>query len=180
MIEMKKCRIDELGIVIGGATPSTRNPSFWDGDLSWLTPKDLACFSGRYVFNGSRSITEKGASSCSTSVLAKGSVLFSSRAPIGYIAIAGKDMYTNQGFKSVIPNENIDGLFLFYLLKCNKDCIASLGSGTTFKEVSGRTFRNIQLEIPVKKSDQKAIAAILDSMDSKIELNNRINDYLAA
>lgn len=180
MIKMSKRCIGDLGKVVGGATPSTKDPSFWDGDLPWLTPKDLACHSFRYVYGGSRSITKKGALSCSTSLLTKGSILFSSRAPIGYVAIAGKDLYTNQGFKSIIPNEDVDGLFLYYLLKSNNDHIASFGSGTTFKEISGRTFSNIQLDIPTKKNDQEAIAAILDSLDSKIELNNRINDYLAA
>jgi len=179
MIEMTKRCIGDLGKVIGGATPSTKDPSFWDGDVPWITPKDLASYSSRYICGGNRSITVKGASSCSTTLLTKGSVLFSSRAPIGYIAIAGKDLCTNQGFKSIIPNEETDSLFLYYLLRSNKDYIASLGSGTTFKEISGRTFGNIQLGIPKKKSDQEAIAAILDSLDSKIELNSQINDYLA-
>lgn len=178
MIEMTKRCIGDLGKVIGGATPSTKDPSFWDGDVPWITPKDLASYSSRYICGGNRSITVKGASSCSTTLLTKGSVLFSSRAPIGYIAIAGKDLCTNQGFKSIIPNEETDSLFLYYLLRSNKDYIASLGSGTTFKEISGRTFGNIQLDIPKKKSDQEAIAAILDSLDSKIELNSQINDYL--
>ena len=164
MIEMTKRCIGDLGKVIGGATPSTKDPSFWDGDVPWITPKDLASYSFRYIYGGNRSITEKGASSCSTTLLTKGSVLFSSRAPIGYVAIAGKDLYTNQGFKSIIPNEETDSLFLYYLLRSNKDYIASLGSGTTFKEISGRTFGNIQLGIPKKKSDQEAIAAILDSL----------------
>lgn len=108
-------------------------------------------------------------------MLPKGSVLFSSRAPIGYVAIAANDMCTNQGFKSVIPNEETDSEFLYYLLKYNKDNIASQGSGTTFAEVSGKTMKDIEVVVPKEKEDQRRIASILSSLDRKIELNNKIN-----
>lgn len=108
-------------------------------------------------------------------MLPKGSVLFSSRAPIGYVAIAANDMCTNQGFKSVIPNEETDSEFLYYLLKYNKDNIASQGSGTTFAEVSGKTMKDIEVVVPKEKEDQHRIASILSSLDRKIELNNKIN-----
>lgn len=108
-------------------------------------------------------------------MLPKGSVLFSSRAPIGYVAIVANDMCTNQGFKSVIPNEETDSEFLYYLLKYNKDYIASQGSGTTFAEVSGKTMKDIEVVVPKEKEDQRRIASILSSLDRKIELNNKIN-----
>ena len=107
-------------------------------------------------------------------------VLFSSRAPIGYVAIAANEVCTNQGFKSVIPNENTDPLFLFYLLKYNKDKIEGMGSGTTFKEVSGNTMKNIVVNVPTDKKVQEKIAAILGSIDDKIEENEQINNNLAA
>lgn len=173
-------RLDEIGLVIGGATPSTKNPAYWDGDISWLTPKDLAGFKERYIKKGSRNITLEGLNACSTQLLPKGSVLFTSRAPIGYIAIAENDICTNQGFKSVVPNSETDSLFLFYLLKQNKNRIENMGSGTTFKEVSASTMRSIKVEVPESIEEQRKIAEILDCLDSKIELNNRINDYLAA
>ena len=108
------------------------------------------------------------------------SVLFSSRAPIGYVAIAANELCTNQGFKSVVPNERTDYLFLYYLLRYYKDAIENLGSGTTFKEVSGSTMRNVKVKVPVLFSEQKKIASVLGAIDDKIEENERINNNLAA
>ena len=132
----------------------------------------------RYIQRGERNITEIGLKSCSTQLLPKHTVLFSSRAPIGYVAIAANEVCTNQGFKSVIPNENTDPLFLYYLLKYNKDKIEGMGSGTTFKEVSGNTMKNIVVSIPTDKKVQKKIARYLEMIDEKIELNNAINNNL--
>ena len=178
MEEWKKYKLSEIGTVVGGATPSTKEPSNYDGNVSWITPKDLSNFCGRYIFRGERNISEKGYKSCSCQLLPKGSVLFSSRAPIGYVAIAGKELCTNQGFKSVIPNDDIvDARFLYYLLKYNKDRIAEMGSGTTFMEVSGSVMKNVEVSIPNKKTQCK-IAEILSTLDDKIELNNCINHNL--
>ena len=179
MDEWVECKISDIGTVVGGATPSTKKPeNYEDGKIAWITPKDLSTFSGRYIERGERNITEVGLKSCSTQLLPKNTVLFSSRAPIGYVAIAANEVCTNQGFKSVIPNENTDPLFLFYLLKYNKDKIEGMGSGTTFKEVSGNTMKNIVVSVPRDKSVQKKIADILSSIDDKIEENERINNNL--
>ena len=174
-MEWKEVTLGEIGTIVGGATPSTKNTSFYDGNIPWLTPKDLSVNGNKYIFRGERNITEAGFKSCSCKMLPKGSVLFSSRAPIGYVAIAANDMCTNQGFKSVIPNEETDSEFLYYLLKYNKDNIASQGSGTTFAEVSGKTMKDIEVVVPKEKEDQRRIASILSSLDRKIELNNKIN-----
>lgn len=174
-MEWKEVTLGELGTIVGGATPSTKNPSFYDGNIPWLTPKDLSVNSNMYILRGTRNITEVGFKSCSCKMLPKGSVLFSSRAPIGYVAIAANDMCTNQGFKSVIPNEETDSEFLYYLLKYNKNYIASQGSGTTFAEVSGKTMKDIEVVVPKEKECQHRIASILSSLDRKIELNNKIN-----
>lgn len=173
-----KVKISDLGQVVGGATPSTKKDEYYNGDIAWITPKDLSDFKCRYISRGERNITKAGMDSCSTQLLPKNTVLFSSRAPIGYVAIAENEMCTNQGFKSVIPNENIDCLFLYYLLKFNKDKIEAMGSGTTFKEVSGSTMRNIEVMIPESKKVQVRIAAILDAIDSKIENNIKTNNNL--
>jgi len=166
-------------MVVGGATPSTKKiENYENGTISWITPKDLSTFSGRYIHRGERNITEIGLKSCSTQLLPRNTVLFSSRAPIGYVAIAANDLCTNQGFKSVIPNENVEPLFLYYLLKYNKDKIESMGSGTTFKEVSGSTMKNIEVSIPIDKKLQEKIASVLCSIDDKIELNERVNNNL--
>lgn len=179
MAEWIECKISDIGTVVGGATPSTKKPeNYENGTIAWITPKDLSTFSGRYIQSGERNITETGLKSCSTQLLPKNTVLFSSRAPIGYMAIAANDICTNQGFKSVIPNEKIDPIFLYYLLKYNKDKIESMGSGTTFKEVSGSTMKNIVVYIPEDKKVQERIASVLDSIDNRIEENERINNNL--
>ena len=175
-----KVTVADLGEVVGGATPSTKNQAYWDGEIAWLSPKDLTGHGSRYISHGARNITQAGFDSCSTRMLPRGTVLFSSRAPIGYVAIAGVDLCTNQGFKSVVPNNHTDSLFLYYLLKHNADAIERQGSGTTFKEVSGKTMRRVEVLVPNSLDVQKKIGAVLGSIDSKIELNNRLNDYLAA
>ena len=112
MGKWRTCTIGDLGTVVGGATPSTKRVENYDGGtIAWITPKDLAGFSGRFIFCGERCITEQGLKSCSTQLVPAHTVLFSSRAPIGYIAIAGQDVCTNQGFKSVVPNESTDEPF---------------------------------------------------------------------
>lgn len=179
MTEWIECKISDIGTVVGGATPSTKNAdNYDDGKIAWITPKDLSSFKGRYIERGERNITEVGLKSCSTQLLPKNTVLFSSRAPIGYCCIAANEVCTNQGFKSVIPNEHIDPLFLYYLLKYNKDNIEGMGSGTTFKEVSGSTMKNIVISVPAEKKMQERIASILGCIDDKIEHNERINNNL--
>ena len=179
MAEWKECTISDIGTVIGGATPSTKKTENYDGgQIPWITPKDLSTFSGRYISRGDRNITEVGLKSCSTQLLPAHSVLFSSRAPIGYVAIAQNEVCTNQGFKSVVPNESTDYLFLYYLLKYNKEAIEHMGSGTTFKEVSGNTMKGIHVKVPVSIEEQRKIASVLDALDTKIEDNEKINKNL--
>ena len=180
MGEWKKCKLADIGTVVGGATPSTKNEANYGGDIPWITPKDLSTLKGRFISAGERNITEQGLRSCSTQMLPTNSVLFSSRAPIGYIAIASNPVCTNQGFKSIVPNDETDAMFVYYLLKYYKDTIEAMGSGTTFKEVSGTTMRNIEVCIPEDKREQARIAGVLSAIDAKIENNDRINDNLAA
>lgn len=171
-------KLSDIGSIIGGATPSTSKESYYGGDVPWITPKDLSSFHDRYIERGERNITQEGLESCSAQLLPVGSVLFSSRAPIGYVAIAKNPVATNQGFKSIVPDsEKADSLFLYYLLRNNKDNIEALGSGTTFKEVSGATMKNFEVTLP-PLAEQKRIAAILGALDDKIELNRRINANL--
>ena len=172
-------KLSELGEIVGGSTPFTKNESYYGGDIPWLTPKDLANFNGRYINFGERNITEAGYKSTSVKMLPINSVLFSSRAPIGYVAINNKnEVCTNQGFKSVIPNSKTDYMFLYYLLKYNKNKIEAMGSGTTFKEVSSTVMKNIIVNVPEAKEDQIKIGKILSKIDDKIELNTQTNDNL--
>ena len=177
-MESINVKLSDIGEVVGGSTPSTKNLDNYDGNIAWITPKDLAGYNKVYISRGERNITEAGFRSCSTKMLPKNSVLFSSRAPIGYVAISENDLCTNQGFKSIIPNEKVDYKFLYYLLKHNKDYIASKGSGSTFKEVSGSVMKGIELLIPKDINDQRKISKVLFDIDKKIELNNEINNNL--
>lgn len=181
MARWKECVIGDLGHVVGGATPSTKdNENYVNGDISWITPKDLSLLHGRYISRGERNITLKGLQSCSAQLMPAHSVLFSSRAPIGYVAIASNELCTNQGFKSIVPNGNTDYMFLYYLLKYYKNIIEGYGNGTTFREVSGSTMRGIKVKVPAEKEEQIRIGRLLSAIDDKIEANEAINDNLAA
>ena len=178
--DWKKVKLSELGTIVGGGTPSTKKEEYYGGNIPWITPKDLANFGERYIEHGNRNITLAGLENSSAKILPAGSILFSSRAPIGYIAIAANNVSTNQGFKSIIPNSNVDSLFLYYLLKFNKDKIENMGSGTTFKEVSASIMKSIEVFIPTEIVEQRKISAILGAIDDKIENNKKVNHHLAA
>ncbi|OFI07480.1 putative type-1 restriction enzyme specificity protein [Clostridium acetireducens DSM 10703] len=170
--------IQEIGEVVSGGTPKTKEDSYWDGNISWITPKDLSSFTERYIEVGERSITELGLKNSSAKLLPKGTVLFSSRAPIGYLAIARKELCTNQGFKNIICDKKYSSNeFLFYMLKAKKNEIESIAGGSTFKEVSGKVVKEFKIPIP-PLNEQKAIAHILSTLDDKIEVNNQINKTL--
>ena len=170
--------IQEIGEVVSGGTPKTKEDSYWDGNISWITPKDLSSFTERYIEVGERSITELGLKNSSAKLLPKGTVLFSSRAPIGYLAIARKELCTNQGFKNIVCDKKYSSNeFLFYMLKAKKNKIESIAGGSTFKEVSGKVVKEFKIPIP-PLNEQKAIAHILSTLDDKIEVNNQINKTL--
>lgn len=135
--------------MVGGATPSKKRPEYYSHDgIGWITPKDLSSTSDKFIAHGADDITQAGFDSCSVKVLPAGSVLFSSRAPIGYIAIATDEVTTNQGFKSIVPHEDIGTAFVYCFLSRNKSRISDVGSGTTFPEVSGKAMANIELALP--------------------------------
>ena len=173
---MKCYKIDEIGEVVSGGTPSTKIDSYWNGSISWITPKDLSNFSGKYITVGERTISEDGLDSSSAKLMPKNTVLLSSRAPIGYVAIASNELTTNQGFKSLICDESICHFeYFYYWLKLNVDYIIQNSSGSTFKEISASTFKNLEIQLPTLK-EQYIISDILKKLDKKIELNNRINN----
>ncbi len=178
MSEWQTFCLKDLGKIVGGATPSTNNPKNYGNKIAWITPKDLSTLQGRYIKKGSRSISRLGFKSCSCVLLPKHAILFSSRAPIGYVAIAEKRLCTNQGFKSIIPNKKIYFEFLYYLLKYHKDNISNIGGGTTFKEVSGATLGLFEVKIPPTYYEQQKIARTLSVLDQKIENNHKINELL--
>ena len=141
--------ISDLGSVVGGSTPSKSKPEYYtNSGIAWITPKDLSVNKSKFITHGENDITELGLKNSSASIMPKGTVLFSSRAPIGYIAIAAGDVTTNQGFKSVVPKSKIGTAFVYFFLKYNLSVIEGMASGSTFKEVSGNTMKNIPATIP--------------------------------
>lgn len=178
MTAWKEIKLGEIADVIGGGTPSTKNSSFWGGEIPWLTPKDLSGYNKRYISEGERNITLEGLNSSSSRLLPKNTILLTSRAPIGYLAISSTSLCTNQGFKSIVLKQGFDPLFFFYLLKNNIEYIISMSSGSTFAEISGSQVKNLTFRIPEDIDVQKKIAGVLSALDDKIELNNQINSNL--
>ncbi|TWV84628.1 restriction endonuclease subunit S [Moraxella sp. VT-16-12] len=157
-------RLGEIGQIIGGGTPKTTHSEYWnDGSIPWITPADMRSLTSRYIEKGARNITQKGLESSSARLLPKGSVLFSSRAPIGYVAIAKAEMATNQGFKSIVPFQEAMNEYLYYVLLAFKSEIEKLGTGTTFKEVSGAVVGNVAIPLP-PLAEQARIVAKLDAL----------------
>ena len=176
----KTYKLEEVAEIVGGGTPSTSNSNYWGGDVSWLTPRDLSTSEDRFVSHGERNITKLGLMNSSAKLLPTGTILLTTRAPIGYLAIASNPICTNQGFKSLIPNSQLaDGLFLYYLLRNNVEYLKSVGVGTTFAEISGSVLKQIEFDFP-ELPVQRQIAEILSALDDKIELNRQTNTTLEA
>lgn len=148
--------VSELGAVVGGATPSTENPEYFcENGIIWLSPKDITGSGCKFVFRGETDITEAGFNSCSTNMLPKGSVLLTSRAPVGTVAIAMSEMCTNQGFKSIVPKTNYWTEYIYCLLKDKKQLLEANSSGTTFLEISGKTLKSLVVPIPDDNTAKK-------------------------
>lgn len=158
--------LGEVCEVVSGATPKTGEPKFWGGNILWTTPRDLSDLETPYLDSPSRTITEDGLRSCAASLLPENSVLLSSRAPIGLVAINRRPMATNQGFKSLVPDRRrLDSKFLYHWLTANTAYLQALGNGATFKEISKAVVERIEIPLP-PLDDQGRIAAILDKADT--------------
>lgn len=141
--------ICDLGTVVGGSTPSKSKAEYYtDKGVAWITPKDLSVNKSKFISHGENDITELGLKNSSAAIMPEGTVLFSSRAPIGYIAIADGEVTTNQGFKSVVPKPEIGTAYVYYFLKHNLPTIEGMASGSTFKEVSGSVMKSVPAQIP--------------------------------
>lgn len=161
-----RVRLDECTEIVAGATPSTTVGSYWGGDVCWATPKDLSELEGAYIADTPRKLTRAGLESCAATVLPADSVLFSSRAPIGHVAVNTVPMATNQGFKSFVPNpERVVAKFLYWWLCTNRAYLESLGNGATFKEVSKTIVSRIEIPLP-PLAEQRRIAEVLDRAEA--------------
>jgi type I restriction enzyme, S subunit len=177
-MKLQKTRLDQCCQIISGSTPKTSVKEYWGGDIYWATPKDLSNLKSSYIDETPRTITKKGLSSCGAEVLPVNSVLFSSRAPIGHVAINRVPMATNQGFKSFIPDrERLDATFLYYWLSNNRDYLNTLGNGATFKELSKAIISRVEIPLP-PIDQQKRIAAILDKAEELRRLRRQSIEQL--
>lgn len=140
-------KISSVAEIVGGSTPKTDNELFWGGDRCWITPAEIN-YDSFVIYDTERKLTEEGVKSCSLKLLPVGTVLLSSRAPIGKLAIAGVEMYCNQGFKNIICSAALNSVYVYYLLKYNSDYLVSLGRGATFKEISKEIVGNIAIPVP--------------------------------
>ena len=156
----RRVRLGEIGEIIGGGTPDTSKSEYWHGQIAWITPADMGTLKSKYISHGARNITEKGLASSSARMMPKGSIIFSSRAPIGYVAIAENDLCTNQGCKSVILYNGILPEYVYFTLLAMRDNIKEMGSGTTFKEISGRVFSSVVIPLPPLDEQHKIVARL--------------------
>ncbi|HXM94212.1 MAG TPA: restriction endonuclease subunit S [Candidatus Dormibacteraeota bacterium] len=166
MSASNKVRLDDCCEIVSGATPSTSVNSYWEGDICWATPKDLSNLDGAFISETPRKITRAGLDACAASILPVDSVLFSSRAPIGHVAINTVPMATNQGFKSFVPKQGrLDAKFLYWWLRANRPYLESLGNGATFKEVSKTVVSRIEIFLP-RLAEQRRIVEVLDQAEA--------------
>jgi type I restriction enzyme S subunit len=162
----RRTTLGECCEIVSGATPLTSTPDYWDGDIEWATPRDLGNLHRKYITRTERRITKEGLASCAATILPPNSVLFSSRAPIGHVAINLVPMATNQGFKSFIPGANeLDASFLYHWLRAHRGYLEGLGNGATFKEVSKAVVSRVEINLPTIP-EQRRIANILDTADT--------------
>ena len=168
-------RLGEIGQIVGGGTPKTNEEKYWGDEIPWITPADLNNYSKKFISYGRRFITKLGLKESSAQLLPKGTVLFSSRAPIGYVAIAENDLSTNQGFKSVVLYETLMNEYVYYYLKRKAKDIDKNASGTTFKEVSGTEVSKILIPLPPLEEQKRIVEKVENLMEICNLLEEKIN-----
>lgn len=167
-MEYQKYLLRDIGDIVSGATPKTAIAENFSDDIPWLTPADLSGYTQKYISHGARNLTKQGYDSCSTQIMPSGTVLFSSCAPIGYIAIAKNPICTNQGFKNIVPKSFINSEFLYYQLIYLRKTIQDMGSGTTFKEISATKFGTVQVVVP-PLVEQEHIVSRIEELFSQLD-----------
>ena len=164
----REAAVGDIADVVGGGTPKTSVAEYWGEEIGWLTPKDLRDHGARYISHGERSITSRGLDESAARLLQAGTVLVSSRAPIGYVAIAARPLATNQGFKSLVLKQGYVPEFYYYVMRTKTPEMEAVAGGSTFKEISGRVMKTIPVPVPPIE-EQRAIAEVLGALDDRIE-----------
>ena len=162
-------RFDQLGELCSGSTPLSSRTEFWDGATVWVTPTDLSRQNTPYLHDSAKHITERGLRSCSARLLPPGSIVFSSRAPIGYVAIPTVPFCTNQGCKSIALHNSYHSEFVYYAVTAAVPRLKRLGEGTTFAEISKSSLAKAEVVLPIDKAEQAKIAEVLSTVDRAIE-----------
>ena len=161
-------RLGNLGKIVAGGTPSTKNEEYWGNEVFWVSPADLSGYKRKFISRGRKSLSKLGLENSSAKLLSAGSILFSSRAPIGYVVISANEICTNQGFKSLVPSKEIFNEYIYYYLKASKQLAEKYASGTTFKELSGKSFSILPIPLPPHK-EQKRIVERIEELFSDID-----------
>lgn len=184
-MSIKYKKIKDIAIVHSGATPSTKTPEYWGGDVKWITPAELREGHNWYIYDTERKITELAVESKKLKLLKKGTVLLTSRAPIGKVALVGEPICTNQGFKNIECDTNVmNPEFLYFWLLGRKDYLNSLGRGATFKEISKKIVENIKVPIFSLDKQKKIVSIIkkslnlIDKRESQIEALNQLTESI--
>lgn len=170
--------LGEIAEILNGGTPDTKVKEFWNGDNLWITPKDMGKLESIYVGDTERKITDKGLKNSSAKLLPINSVILSSRAPIGHLAINTKPISTNQGCKGIVPNKNLDSLFLYYFLKHSVELLNELGTGTTFKELSGSKLATVSVPFPPLEEQQRLVSIFSNLENSTKSLTEKYNQKI--
>lgn len=169
--------LPKVATIVLGTTPSSSEPEFWDGNVKWITPAELQDDTFE-IFDSVRHITEKGVKSAGLRPFPKGTVIFSTRAPIGKTAIAGCEMYCNQGFKNFICGEKLNPVYLYAALRINKDYFINLGTGNTFKELSKARLEQISISVPPIELQNEFEEIFRQSDKSKLILSHFLDRKL--
>lgn len=164
--------LSEMGTVASGGTPKTKEPANFDGDIPWITPADLSGYTAKTIAQGKRNISQKGLDSSSARLLPKGTVIFSSRAPVGYVVIAENPVSTNQGCKNLIPSDGVFNEYIYYYLKASKSLAESYASGTTFLELSAKAFGRLPIPLP-PVNEQRRIGQKIEELFTKLDAGVR-------
>jgi type I restriction enzyme S subunit len=160
--------IKDLGEIVSGGTPSTKEPAYWGDEVNWISPSDLTGYNKKTIAKGAKNLTLAGLKNSSARVMPAGSVHFSSRAPIGYVAISSQSICTNQGFKSLVPSDGVFNEYAYYYLKASKYLAEERATGTTFKEISGTAFGKLPFPLP-PTNEQKRIVAKIEELFSELD-----------
>lgn len=161
----------DIAQIVGGGTPDTKVPEYWGEGIAWITPADLSGYLSKSIAKGSRSITSAGLQNSGARVMPAGTVLMSSRAPVGYVAIAAEPLSTNQGFKSFVLRENVIPDYAYWYLKGKRELLLEYASGTTFAEISGRRAGEIPIPVPPIREQRRIVAALeehLSALDAAV------------